>query len=136
MKETVLPITISPSAAFLNRSFEEYLEKTRIQEEKRAIVSTVAGGGRPGLVDGPSLKANFKSHLDVAITPDGTIYAADGFNSCIRKITNNEVITFAGNGNANIKNGIGADARFKIQCRLTIDIEGNLYLSDAADPRI
>ena len=36
----------------------------------------------------------------------------------------------------NIKDGIGADARFKIPCRLTIDIQGNLYLSDAADPRI
>jgi len=136
MKETVLPVTKGPSAAFLNRSFEKYLEKTRFQEEKKAIVSTVAGGGRPGLVDGPALTANFKSPLDVAISPDGTIYVADGFNSCIRKVTNNEVTTFAGNGNANIKDGIGADARFKIPCRLTIDIEGNLYLSDAADPRI
>ena len=40
MKETVLPETIGPSAAFLNRSSEIYLEKTRFQEEKKAIVST------------------------------------------------------------------------------------------------
>jgi hypothetical protein len=76
MKETVLPISIGPSAAFLNRSFEIYLEKTRFQEEKKAVVSTVAGDGRPGLIVGPALRANFKSPLDVTISPAGTIYVA------------------------------------------------------------
>ena len=136
MKDIVIPISTGPSAAFLNRSFEKYLGKINFQEEKKVVVSTVAGDGRPGLVDGDALRANFKSPLDVAVTPDGTLYVADGFNSCIRKITGNKVSTFAGNGNANIKDGIGADARFKIPCRLTIDIEGTLYLLDAADPRI
>ena len=79
MKETVFPVTIGPSAAFLNRSFEIYLEKTRFREEKKAVVSTVAGDGIPGLIDGPALRANFKSPLDVTISPDGTIYVADGF---------------------------------------------------------
>src|SRR4030095_4110616 len=136
MQEIEMPIKIGPSATFLNKSFENYLDKIRFKREEKAVVTTVAGDGVPGLANGPALKAKFKSPLDVAVTNDGAVYVADGFNSCIRKIMADEVITFAGNGNANIKNGIGIDARFKIPCRLAIDHEGNLYLSDAADPRI
>jgi DNA-binding beta-propeller fold protein YncE len=136
MQETQLSLTITPSATFLNKSFENYLDKIRFKREEKAVVTTVAGDGAPGLANGPALRAKFKSPLDVAVANDGAVYVADGFNSCIRKIIADEVITFAGNGNANIKNGIGTDARFKIPCRLAIDHEGNLYLSDAADPRI
>ena len=136
MQEIEMPLTIVPSATFLNESFENYLDKIRFKREEKAVVTTVAGDGAPGLANGPALKAKFKSPLDVAVTNDGAVYVADGFNSCIRKIMADEVITFAGNGNANIKNGIGTDARFKIPCRLAIDHEGNFYLSDAADPRI
>src|SRR5262245_38134523 len=119
-----------------DKVFKKRVEKINTQSQKKAIVTTLAGNGLPGLADGPALMAKFKSPLDVVVADDGTVYIADGFNSCIRKITGNEVITFAGNGNANIKNGIGRDARFKIPCRLAVDIEGSLYLSDAADPRI
>jgi sugar lactone lactonase YvrE len=136
IQETKMPSTISPSATFLNKSFENYLDKIRFKREEKVIVTTVAGNGDPGLSNGPAARAKFKSPLDVAVTNDGAVYVADGFNSCIRKIAGDEVTTFAGNGNANIKNGIGNDARFKIPCRLSIDHEGAFYLSDAADPRI
>ncbi len=136
MQKTEISLTKAPSATFLNKSFENYLDKLRFKRKEKAIVTTIAGDGTPGLVNGPALRAKFKSPLDVAVTDNGSVYVADGFNSCIRKIMADEVITFAGNGNANIKNGIGTEARFKIPCRLDIDLEGNLYLSDAADPRI
>jgi len=136
MQETKRSLRMAPSATFLNKSFENYLDKIRFTREEKVIVTTVAGDGDPGLSNGPALRAKFKSPLDVAVTNDGVVYVADGFNSCIRKIAGDEVTTFAGNGNANIKNGIGTDARFKIPCRLSIDQEGTLYLSDAADPRI
>jgi len=103
---------------------------------QKAIVSTVAGDGSPGFLDGPALMARFKSPLDVAILPDGAIYVADAFNSSIRKIEDGIVSTYAGNGNANITNGIGNNARFKMPSRLTLDSIGNLYILDAADPRI
>jgi len=103
---------------------------------QRTIVSTVAGDGSPGFLDGPALMAKFKSPLDVAILPDGAIYVADAFNSSIRKIEDGIVSTYAGNGNANITNGIGNNARFKMPSRLTLDSIGNLYILDAADPRI
>ena len=103
---------------------------------QKVTVSTVAGSGVPGLADGLARAARFKSPLDVTVMADGSIYVADGFNSCIRKIRDGKVTTFAGNGNANIKNGNGTNARFKIPCRMASDIDNNIYLLDAADPRL
>jgi len=116
--------------------FYKRLEKLQHQRSATTIVSTVAGDGTAGFLDGSALTAKFKSPLDVAILPNGVIYVADAFNSCIRKIENGVVTTFAGNGNANITNGNSSVARFKIPNRLTLDTKGNLYLLDAADPRI
>ncbi len=127
---------IAQSVTFLNKSFIRRIDQGNAQGAKKAIVTTFAGDGMPGLANGPALKSKFKSPLDVAVTKEGAIYVADGFNSCVRKIINGEVSTFAGNGNANIKDGTGAGARFKIPSRLTEDVSGNLYLLDAADPRI
>ena len=118
-----------------NSSFNKRLENLHRQKLK-IIVSTVAGDGIEGFLDGPVLAAQFKSPLDVAILPNGVINVADAFNSCIRKIQNGTESTSAGNGNANITNGNGNGARFKIPNRLTLDFAGNLYLLDAADPRI
>lgn len=116
--------------------FGKRTEKLKSQQMKKAIVSTIAGDGSSGFLDGPALTAKFKSPLDVAILPDGTIYVADAFNSCIRKIQDGIVSTYAGNGKANITNGTGNNARFKMPSRLTLDGIGNLYSLDAADPRI
>jgi len=103
---------------------------------KKYVVTTIAGDGVPGLVDGLALKARFKSPMDIAVSPDGKIYVADAFNSCIRKIENGQVSTFVGNGSANITDGKSFRARFKIPSRLALDVNGNLYTLDAADPRI
>ena len=136
MPETKTPMIITQLAPRPNKSIPQNLEKKKNQQAKKTIVTTVAGDGTAGLVDGLALTARFKSPLDVAVLNEGTVYVADGFNSCIRKISNGMVTTFAGNGNANIKDGNSFDARFKIPCRLASDAAGNLYLLDAADPRI
>lgn len=132
-------IDITESTLRLGQFGNFFIEKGERQEPgdiDRITVTTIAGDGTPGFLDGPALTAKFKSPIDVAILPDGTIYVADGFNSSIRKIANGLVTTFAGNGNANITDANGSDARFKIPSRLTLDMEGSLYTLDAADPRI
>ncbi|HET9825307.1 MAG TPA: NHL repeat-containing protein [Chitinophagaceae bacterium] len=108
----------------------------RFTSRRKYQVTTVAGDGTPGYTDGPALLAKFKSPLDIAVMPDGRIYIADGFNSSIRVMEKGQVTTFAGNGNANITDGIANAARFKIPSRLTLDEKGNLYVLDAADPRV
>ncbi|HET6767092.1 MAG TPA: hypothetical protein VFH08_06830 [Chitinophagaceae bacterium] len=127
---------ITQREAGLNTPIATNFEKRKNQEQGKTGVTTVAGDGAAGLVDGLASTARFKAPLDVAVLSDGTIYVADGFNSCIRKISKGIVTTFAGNGHANIKDGNRFDARFKIPCRLASDVAGNLYLLDAADPRI
>ena len=129
-------LVMAPLKIKQNGAFNRKLRNLQHQKLKKIFVSTVAGDGTAGFLDGPALSAKFKSPLDVAVLPNGTIYVADAFNSCIRKIHNGMVTTFAGNGNANIINGNGSKARFKIPSRLTLDGKGNLYILDAADPRI
>lgn len=129
-------LVLPPLKKKQNGIFNKKLQHLQHQKLKRIIVTTVAGDGTAGFLDGPVSTAKFKSPLDVAILPNGVIYVADAFNSSIRKIQNGVVTTFAGNGNANITNGNGSEARFKIPSRLTLDAAGNLYLLDAADPRI
>ena len=119
-----------------NGSSNKKLENLQFQKLKKVIVSTIAGDGTAGFLDGLALNAKFKSPIDVAVLPNGVVYVADAFNSCIRKVQHGMVTTFAGNGNANITNGNGSEARFKIPNRLALDVKGNLYLLDAADPRI
>jgi DNA-binding beta-propeller fold protein YncE len=136
MEKTNSTLVRTPLKIKQNGGLNRKLEKFQHQRSATTIVSTVAGDGTAGFLDGPALTAKFKFPLDVAILPNGVIYVADAFNSCIRKIENGIVTTFAGNGNANITNGNSSEARFKIPNRLALDIEGNLYLLDAADPRI
>lgn len=129
-------VVTMPLINVISDAFTKRIIKVRPQRTNKAIVSTIAGDGTSGFLDGPAVASRFKSPLDLAVLPDGTIYVADAFNSSIRMIKNGIVNTFAGNGNANIKNGKGSNARFKIPSRLTLDEAGNLYILDAADSRI
>jgi sugar lactone lactonase YvrE len=127
---------MEPLFSLRNNIFKKKSRGEKFQLLKNCVVTTIAGDGEPGFVDGPAMKARFKSPLDLAVLPDGKIYVADAFNSCIRKIEEGQVTTFAGNGNANTTDGKSTAARFKIPNRLALDVNGNLYTLDAADPRV
>ena len=129
-------ISIASIRPGLNIERKRVYAKVRSLQAQKITVSTIAGDGTAGFLDGPALAAKIQSPMDVAVMPDDSIYIADAFSSCIRKLQNETVTTFAGNGNANITNGRGSTARFKIPSRITKDRTGNLYILDAADPRI
>jgi streptogramin lyase len=103
---------------------------------KRWIVSTVAGNGAASFVNGPALSATFHFPSDVAVQDDGIMYVTDAFNFSIRKIVNGGVSNFAGGSGAGIEDGIGTAAKFRSPYSVTLDANGNLYVSDGADPRI
>jgi sugar lactone lactonase YvrE len=103
---------------------------------KKAIVTTIAGSGNGGYLDGAAADARFYAPSDVAVHTDGTVYVVDRNNLRIRKIVNGQVSTVAGNGNSAVVDTIGLYASFVTPHCITLNASGNLFILDANDPRI
>jgi len=56
-------------------------------KEKKVVVTTIAGDGMDGYINGTALSARFDTPVDVAVGADGSLYVADANNNRIRKIT-------------------------------------------------
>jgi sugar lactone lactonase YvrE len=98
-------------------------------------VTTVAGNGRDGTIDGNSLNAGFSNNLnDLVADNNGNLYVEDGY--LIRKIfSNGTVTTIAGSG-PGFKDGDGLTAKFNVPVGIAIDANGNLYIADVNNNRI
>lgn len=95
------------------------------------VVSTFAGDGTPGLVNGPAATARFSSTADLAFDPQGNLLVADYGNNCIRKITPGGIVsTLAGTGVAGFVDGPGTVAQFSDPEGLAIDAQGTVYVSE------
>ena len=97
------------------------------------VVSTFAGSGTAGYVDGSATSAQFNNPQGIAVDSSGNVYVGDPQNYVVRKITSSGVVsTFAGlrNGYGNV-DGTGASARFKSPNGVTIDRSGNIYIADS-----
>jgi len=98
------------------------------------IVSTLAGNGNSGWVDGPDEVASFKIPTGVAVDPTGNVYVADLLNNIIRKISSSGIVsTLAGNGTGGDTNGPAASASFKAPYGVAVDAAGNVYVADDAN---
>lgn len=98
------------------------------------IVSTLAGNGNSGYVDGAGSAAEFNQPSDVAVDAQGNIYVADGLNNCIRKITPAGVVsTLAGDGKEGFVNGTGTNAEFDEPVAIAVDAQGNIYVASIAN---
>ena len=95
------------------------------------VVSTLAGTGSSGLVDGAGDSAQFNSPIGVAMSPDGT-YAlvADRFNHVIRKImiATQVVSIFAGTGSSGLVDGAGDSAQFYYPAGVAMSPDGTYAL--------
>ena len=94
------------------------------------VVTTLAGTGSSGSVDGTGTSASFNSPH--SITRDGTnLYVADYGNHLIRKIviSTGAVTTLAGTGSSGSANGTGTSASFYSPTGITTD-GTNLYVSE------
>lgn len=84
--------------------------------EAQNFVTTYAGTGSAGFVNGDTSIASFNRPFGICIDPDGNLYIADAYNHCIRKIgTDGMVSTYAGTGTAGYLDGPAADAKFNQQ---------------------
>ncbi len=74
--------------------------RIRVISADGATVSTYAGNGNPGLVDGDADAAEFNGPVSLAFATDGRLFVGDGNNRRIRVISadGNTVSTYAGRG--------------------------------------
>ncbi len=97
-------------------------------------VTTLAGTGARGFVDGPPKTAMFSGPSAVAIDKFGILYVADTGNNAIRKIdTQGNVSTMAGDGSRGFTDGSLREANFNAPSALSIDGEGNIFVADAGN---
>ena len=102
-------------------------------------VTTLAGQALvSGSTNGYSTNALFSDPAAVVADPSGNLFVADSQNHAIRKIsTNGLVTTLAGQlGVAGSGDDTGAQARFDSPCGITLDKNGNLFVSDTGNHTI
>jgi hypothetical protein len=93
------------------------------------IVSTLAGSGVKGAVDGRGNQASFEEVRDVTYH-SGYIFATDRYK--IRRISSlGQVMTWAGGNESGLWDGTATQARFGTLSAIAADQHGNIYTVDA-----
>ncbi|MBK7579377.1 MAG: hypothetical protein IPI67_04140 [Myxococcales bacterium] len=106
-----------------------------IRRVQSAMVSTLAGDGKPGFADGPAPR--FREPAGLAVDAQGNVFVADRGNHAVRKLTAGAgAVTLAGNGVAGFQDGPGTSARFSAPFGVAIDAAGVLWVSDTGNDRI
>jgi sugar lactone lactonase YvrE len=111
----------------------------RIDIVEPYTVSTFAGSGTPGYLDGASNVARF-DYLggNLACDVSGNIYVPDRANNRIRKISSEGVVTtFAGSGVQSSVDGVGVNATFNQPSGVALDPTGSvLYVCEVIGQRV
>jgi len=118
---------ISPHAVILDGDGGVYVAdigNARVRLVKDGIVSTVAGNGESGTVDGKPEEASFKYVMDIVL--DGSdILVADAGSHLIRRITPGKEVTT-----------INLQDTLSTPHGIAVDNAGNIYIADMGTHRI
>ena len=128
----------TPSAIALDHLGNLYVADTGNHAIRRiapdGAVTTLAGNGSPGYVDGIGRAAQFNGPVGIAVDDAGIVYVADTYNDRIRRIApDGTVTTLAGTGKPNLFDGPGPAAAFDTPSALAVDHDGNLYIADTGN---
>ncbi len=96
------------------------------------VVTTFAGSGTAGFVNGTGTAASFNHPWGIAIDGSNNLYVGDEYNNMIRKITSGGIVTtLAGTGVQGIANGLGSAATFNAPLGVAVDASGShVYVAD------
>ena len=128
----------TPSAIALDHLGNLYVADTGNHAIRRiapdGAVTTLAGNGSPGYVNGIGRAAQFNGPVGIAVDDAGIVYVADTYNDRIRRIAKDgTVTTLAGTGKPNLFDGPGPAAAFDTPSALAVDHDGNLYIADTGN---
>lgn len=102
------------------------------------VISTLAGTGNAGAINGIGKLASFNRPSGVAVDGSGNIFVADAGNNLVRKITpDGTVSTLAGTVAAvDTSNTVTSQPLFSSPSGVAVDASGNVYVADAGNNRI
>jgi DNA-binding beta-propeller fold protein YncE len=102
-----------------------------------ATVTTLAGTGQPGYIDGEGSVAQFKFPQQIAIDAQGNLLVTDYGNNRIRKITPEGIVsTLAGNGVQRLIDGPVMEAAFALPNGIAVAKDGRIYVSESGSNQI
>ena len=100
-------------------------------------VTTLAGSGTEGAVDGLGTSASFAYPRGLALDGAGNLYVGDWGTEKIRRIdASGNVTTLAGSGGFGFADGQGTSAIFARPNGVAVDGSGNVYVADHNNHRI
>ena len=128
----------TPSALVLGKDGNLYVADTGNNRIRKITpdgrVSTVAGDGTAGYVDGAAAQAQFNGPIGLAISPGGDIYVADTYNDVIRMITTEgQVTTIAGGGTPGYADGEQKVALFDTPSGIVVVEDSGLIVADTGN---
>ena len=128
----------TPSAVALDHEGNLYVADTGNHAIRKVApdgaVTTVAGSGSPGYLDGVGRAAQFNGPVGIAVDDAGIVYVADTYNDRIRRIApDGTVTTLAGNGKPGLLDGALPDAGFDTPSALAAGRDGTLYVADTGN---
>ena len=131
----------APTAIAVNASGVMYIADQANCKIKKVtqsgVVTTIAGAGDPGYVNGSGPTAKFYMPRGIAVDAAGNIYVADTYNNRIRKVTpSGNVSTLAGSGDPGFANGTGTAAQFFYPSGIAVDGSGNVFVADMFNNQI
>jgi sugar lactone lactonase YvrE len=96
------------------------------------LVTTLAGTGGQGFLDGSTSVATFNYPEGLAVDVSGNVYVADNGNNLIRKVTpDGSVMTVAGKVDSTGSiNGADTASTFNEPTGVVLDAGGNVYIAD------